>query len=234
MESLGLPREEVRQTEMKYRGLPEVRERMIHRLLERQQYGAAEFLLQESKELDAQYPGLVSEYNEELIRLYGVTKQEERLREELEFQVFQCRQQELTYVKQLKERTSPEQWPELWERLLSSESLSEDRREELLELEGLYDRLMERVAHLGSLHTLDRWESVLWPRFSEEMQAAYTQCMEERMRRASNRSQYDCVIAYLKKLRGGPEGADRKLAEQWRAAYPRRRSMLDELRKAGY
>lgn len=234
MEELGLPQEEVRQTEMQYRRLPEVRERMICRLLEQQQYGEAESLLQESKALDAKYPGRVSGYSEELIRLYGATGQEERLREELEFQVFQCWQRELTYVKQLKECTLPERWPELRERLLSSKSMSEDRREELLEMDGLYDRLMERVAYMESLHTLDRWESVLWPRFPEKMQTAYIRCIEEQMRCASSRSQYASVIAYLKKLRASPKGADKKLAEQWRAAYPRRRAMLDELRKAGY
>ena len=54
------------------------------------------------------------------------------------------------------------------------------------------------------------------------------------MRLSGNRKQYASVIAYLKKLRAYPGRLDAELAERWQAAYPRRRSMLDELQKAGY
>ena len=54
------------------------------------------------------------------------------------------------------------------------------------------------------------------------------------MRLANDRKQYAAVISYLKKLRTYPDGRDTELARRWRMAYPRRRSMLDELGKAGY
>ena len=64
--------------------------------------------------------------------------------------MFQCGQRDLTYVKKLKEQFSPDQWPGLRERLLAEKTLSGNLREELLEMEGLYGRLMDRVAALES------------------------------------------------------------------------------------
>lgn len=233
MEKLGVPWVDLQQVEREHWDLPDVRRRVIRRLLEEKRYSEAEALLRESKELDREWPGLVSAYSRELIGLYEETGQTEKLLEELRFQVFQCGQQDLTYVKKLKELLGPDQWPELRERLLAGKTLYGDLREQLLEQDGLYERLMDRVAGLRRLHSLDRWEPVLRPRFPERVQAAYYQCLDGQMRLASNRKQYAAAIAYLKKLRS-PEGMDRTLAESWRTAYPRRRSMLEELKKAGY
>ena len=234
MEELGLPQEEVQRVEREHWKLPDVRRRVISRLLEEKWYSQAEPLLRESKEMDREWPGLVSEYSQKLIGLYEETGQMEKLLEELKFQVFQCGQSDLTYVKKLRERIPPDQWPELRERLLAGKTLYGDLREELLEQEGLYDRLMDRVAALESLPTLDRWENALRPWFPERVRDAYIQCLEAQMRLASDRKQYAAIIVYLKKLQTYPGGKDIELAQRWRMAYPRRRSMLDELGKAGY
>ena len=234
MEELGVSREDLQQAEREHWALPDVRRRVISRLLEEKRYTEAETLLRESKELDREWAGLVSRYSQELIGLYEETGQAEKLLDELQFQVFQCSQHDLAYVKKLKDRISPEQWPELRERLLTGKTLYGDLQEELLEMDGLYDRLMDRVAALESLSTLDRWEKVLRPRFPERVRDAYLLCLEAQMRLASDRKQYAAVISYLKKLRTYPDGRDTQLARRWRMSYHRRRSMLDELGKAGY
>ena len=51
---------------------------------------------------------------------------------------------------------------------------------------------------------------------------------------AGSRKQYAGLIAYLKKIRTSAGHEDAELAARWRAAYPRRRSMLKELHRAGY
>lgn len=234
MEQLGLPQEEIRQAEEEHWSLPGVRARAIRRLLEDRQYERAEALLLESKELDREWPGLVCGYSEELIALYEDTRQGEKLLEELQFQVFHFSQHDLAYVRKLREHIPADQWPTLRERLLAGHTLYGDLREELLALDGLYDRLLAQVTAWESLSALDRWEAVLRPRFPDRMRDAYIQCMETQMRLSGNRKQYASVIAYLKKLRAYPGRLDAELAERWQAVYPRRRSMLDELQKAGY
>ena len=56
------------------------------------------------------------------------------------------------------------------------------------------------------------------------------------MGRANNRKAYWSVIQTLKKVRKYPDGkvVAKGLADCWRAKYPRRTSMLDELSKAGF
>lgn len=75
--------------------------------------------------------------------------QTEKLLDELQFQVFQCGQHDLAYVKKLKEQTSTSRWPELRERLLAGKTLPGDLREAFLAQEGLYARLMDRVGRSG-------------------------------------------------------------------------------------
>ena len=173
MEKLRVPETEIRQTEEAYRRLPEIRRRMLQRLLAEKRNVQAEALLRESKALDSRCPGLVSRYSKALIARYEETGQKDRLLEELQFQVFRCIQRDLTYVKKLKESAAPDQWPDLRERLLSGRTLYGGLQEALLELEGLYSRLMRRMGEEESLTALDRWEAVLRPRFPEQVQKAY-------------------------------------------------------------
>ena len=154
--------------------------------------------------------------------------------ENMEFELAARIRDRIAAINKLKERLTPGQWPELRERILAGQTLYGDLQEELLEQEGLYEQLMDRVAALESLPTLDRWEDVLRSRFPERMRDTYIQCLEAQMCLAGDRKQYAAVIAYLKKLRTYPGGRDTELARRWRTAYPRRRSMLDELGKAGY
>lgn len=53
---------------------------------------------------------------------------------------------------------------------------------------------------------------------------------------ASGRKAYQAAIKELDHLRGlpGGDGPAREVAEAWRAAYPRRRALMEELDKAGY
>ena len=235
MEALDAPPEVLRRFEQTYWHLPEIRRRAVDRLLAAGQLAQAQSLLRTSKELDIRWPGLVRQYSRQLIGLYRQTGQEEALRQELTYQVFQYRQDDLDDIRQLKELTPPEQWPVLLEQLLSSQTVY-GQREALLESEGQYERLLQAVVGAGRLEHLDRWAPVLKPRFPEVLRDAYLSCMDACMTQAGSRRQYAAVIAYLRTLADYPEGAQaaRALARRWRCSYPRRRSMLDELDRAGY
>lgn len=52
-------------------------------------------VLEESKELDKEYAGLVLKYSEQLINIYQITGQKEAYKKELVYQVFSCRQSDL-------------------------------------------------------------------------------------------------------------------------------------------
>lgn len=98
MEELGVSPEETEHFAKAFQNLHQICQRKVEKLLEADRWQEAEDLLQKSKTLDQTYPGLVNGYSRQLIALYQEHHQEEEFQEELRFQVFQCRQDNLTYL----------------------------------------------------------------------------------------------------------------------------------------
>ena len=235
MEKLSMDREEIEAYLREHREIRSIRERMINRALQESRYDDAIALLRESKEIDGKYHGYLSKDSRKLVELYRKTDRVEDLRSELMFQMEQISQDDLQYVNMLKEITPPEQWPELRERLLSLKNLSW-LRGAFLEQECLYDRLLEYVMKHGSIRIMDHFANTLKEKYPDEVLKFYLSCLRREMERASSRTEYAEQVQRLKNLEhlsGGKEAAV-KLAEEWRAAYPRRRAMIEEMQKAGF
>lgn len=121
------------------------------------------------------------------------------------------------------------------EALLAQESVSYVRKK-FLSSEGLYDRLLAQVVSGGVLEELDDWAPKLRKYLPEQVRQAYETMLQKEMGTASNRKRYATLIAHLHRLGIDADGKARAaaLADHWRQKYPRRRSMLEELEKAGY
>lgn len=234
MERLGSPRREIELYEEKYSEVSGVREQIIRRMMAEKRYSEAEALLIEGKELYSEWRGLAAEYSEQLINLYEQTEQTEKLRDELMYQVFHYPQPNLNYVKKLRTLTEPVDWPELRDKILTAGTLYNSSRERLLLEESLYDRLLALVIEQNDISAFERWAPELLPRFPEQFTEACVRCVDSIMRTSYSRNEYARTIANLKTLRAYPNRPDIQLAERWKTAYPARRAMLDELRKAGY
>ena len=235
MRRLSASREETERFMEKHYNLPAVRRRLIEEALRDERFDDAIELLRQSKEMDAKYPGLVSEYSDKLIGIFQTLDRPKKLREELLYQMENVTQRDLGYVSLLKGMTPPEEWPELRDKLLSMPKLSWVSGE-LMEQEGLYRRLLDSVLQSGSLLTLDKFFKTLTREYPDETRKFYVACLRSGMERASNRNEYaDCVkrLKKLEEIDGGKEAAAGLVAE-WRTAYPRRRAMLDELKKRGF
>jgi hypothetical protein len=235
LEALGAPQAEIDQVEKDYWHLPEIRQRAVERLLAAGEEDRAIAVLQESKERDQYYAGLVWRYSQQLIALYQERGRKAELVEELRYQLHECSQKDLTNIKLLKANLPEEAWPAVFEELLKDRNLKRNRRE-MLAWAGDYRRLLDDVLGRRELHSLDKWEEILLPRFPEEMMGAYRPLLEEAMARAGSRKEYTWVIAHLDILDRCPggEAQTRQLAALWRETYPRRSSMLEEITKAGY
>ena len=136
-------------------------------------------------------------------------------------------------LNRLKKACTPAQWVEYRERYLSGRTY---HKLELMESEGLWERLMEAVVKSENLSILDRYEAALKKRYPNEMLESYACILTKEAAAASDRKRYQELARYLKKLRSYPGGAERaaQLAEDWRARYTRRRTMMEELRDAGF
>ena len=190
-------------------------------------------LLEEGKSADCDKRGLVAEYNEWLMELYERQGQQDKLLTELEYHVFTLSSGGMEMLNRLKKVCTPEQWMEYRERYLSGQKT---HKLELMESEGLWERLMEAVTAAKSLSILNRYEAALKKRYSDELLEAYARILMKEAAVVSNRKQYQELAHYLKKIKSYPGGAERaaQLAEDWRTRYSRRRAIMEELKKAGF
>ena len=189
--------------------------------------------MEEGKSADREKRGLVAEYSEWLIDLYEQRGQRDKLIKELEYHVFVLSSGGMEMLDRLKKECTPTQWIEYRERYLSGRTY---HKLELMESEGLWERLMKAVAASKNLRTLDCFETSLKKRYPNEMLEAYACILMKEAAAASNRKRYQELMRYLKKLRSYPGGTERaaRLAEDWRAQYIRRRAMMEELQNAGF
>lgn len=235
MEKGGLSQEAIEQFENSYYDLPYIRKRLIGRAMDHKQYDEAIRLLKESKKLDAGLPGLASDYSETLMQLYEELGRRTEYRDELFYHLRTFRQDNLEIVERLKAITEPEDWPDLRDELLTWGTIK-GAFLPFLQKEGLYKGLLDEVIRSDSLWILDRYEAVLRDRYPDELRDHIVSHLTDAMRTASDRKQYAALIYRLKSLKKYPCGDEeaKKLALEWRVEYRRRRSLLDELSKAGF
>ena len=165
--------------------------------------------------------------------LYEQQGQRDKLLAELEYHIFTLSSGGMEVLNRLKNICTPAQWIEYRERYLSGRTY---HKLELMESEGLWERLVEAVTAAGRLSVLDRYEASLKKQYPDRMLEAYAHILVKEAAAVSNREHYQELARYLKKLRSYPGGTERaaQLAEDWRTQYSRRRAMMEELRNAGF
>lgn len=235
METLNAPQAEIDGVTRQFYRFPDVREYLIDRTLSEKRFEDAIALLEESKDIDKDAYRGVDRWCKRLIALYRELGREDALKKELLFFLTHCSQRDLEYVMALKELTDEDSWPEVRETLLRSPSIAAVANL-LLESEELYDRLMENIRKTGSIFALDQFTDTLLPYYPDEILAMNLDYLRREMKTANNRKHYYTLIQRLKTLKQYPCGTleAKKLADEWRTAYPRRSSMFDELKKAGF
>ena len=113
MKKLSMNPDEIERYTWEHYKIQSVRERLVEEAIQENRLEDAVKILADSKKIDAKRPGLVDEYSEKLIELYRQLNRTEELRGELMFLTGNAQQQNLRYVKMLKDITPQEQWPEL-------------------------------------------------------------------------------------------------------------------------
>ena len=233
MKKLSLPKEELDAFLERYTNYSDIRKLRVQQALEDGKMDEAIRLLEEGKSADCDKPGLVAEYSKWLMNLYGQQGQRDKLIKELEYHIFVLSSGGMEMLNRLKKVCTPAQWVEYRERYLSGRNY---HKLELMESEGLWERLMKAVVKSKNLSILDRYEAALKKRYPDEMLGAYACILTKEAAAASKRKRYQELVHYLKKLGSYPGGTEQaaRLAEDWRTRYIRRRAMMEELRNAGF
>ena len=108
------------------------------------------------------------------------------------------------------------------------------QRCELLAEEHMLMELFEQIEQTkDNIPLLDKYGFLLGHIYAEQILTTYMQYVEEIAADARNRSQYNLLISYLKRMQQYPDGTRlvRMLCLKWIEQYPTRRVMTEELRE---
>ena len=235
MEQLNYSQKDILEYRNQYRKFYEIRQLEIKEYIKKHDYDNAISVLKESKEIDKDRIKLVTEYSEQLIRIYKKLDNQDDYKEELIFYVFNCENYDISYVMELKKVCNNDEWNNYREQFLNSDN-SYVLKLELLNKERLYDRLFEEIKEKNSIYTLDKYERNLKKYLPEEVRDVYINYVNEEMCNACSRNRYKDLIKYLKKISRYPEGQRlaQEISDLWKREYKKRSAMIDELNRAGF
>ena len=235
MERLDFPEEEIREYRRRHWRFSAVRELEIQENLDNGNLDEAIRILQESKTLDKEYPGLVARYSEQLISIYETQPDKEGYKKELLYYVFECPQNNLVHIYKLKEVCTDKEWEDYREQILKNPK-NYNILYPFMEKEGMYESMLECIRKETFIYNLDKYEKVLKEKFPDQVRDIYISYLRHEAERAGNRKRYRELMKYLKKIRRYPGGKEKasEIAEIWRGMYYRRTAMMDEMRKAGF
>ncbi len=201
MKKLSLPKEELDAFLVRNTNYSDIRKLRVRQALEDGRMDEAIRLLEEGKSAGRGKRGLVEEYSKWLMDLYERQGRRDKLIAELEYHVFVLASGGMEMLNRLKKACTSAQWVEYRERYLSGRTY---HKLELMESEGLWERLMEAAVKSENLFILDRYEAALKKRYPSELLEAYACVLTKEAAAVSNRKRYQELVHYLKKTQGLP------------------------------
>ena len=233
MERMNASETEISVYRMRFWEYPFMRMQELDRLEEEKKWDEALELLCECEKMDAGETYLLDGYSRRRIRILKETGQEQAYRKALREYVFSFPQSDMTYVLELKESVSKEQWQQLLQELFQSEKARNIRRELQLS-EGMFEQMISEIELSHNPYEIKRYEKELRKVYPERVRDILIRQQDEEMKIASTRNGYAKIIQELKHLYGYPDGRKKvkEMVETWKRIFPRRSAMLDELNKA--
>ena len=232
MKKNGATNTEVDAYRNKFREYPFIRKQDLDRLEAEKQWAEALELLHECEKIDTENQYLLSEHSIRKIRILKQSGPEWMWLNALKQYIFGFPQRDLTYISELKQAVTADQWPELLQQLFQNENTRRLRRDLQLS-EGMLEQMMAEMETSRHPYELWKYEKELRKVYPERVRDLLLKQLDNQMRQASARDAYARTVQELKRLYGYPEGREKaaELAKGWRRDFPRRSAMLDELKK---
>ena len=240
MQEIGTPEKEIIEFRKQYWHLPEIRK------IEMQEYETAGnlkeliMLLEVSKEIDKEYPGLVKEYSEKLIKCYNDDGWYQKAKEELFTFITVYSPANVNAFIQLRNSTAEEIWVNKREEIFNVLLKKRYDIKPLLAEEKLIDRLFEtiqdevnngRILTGFIVSTIIKYEQYLRPKYDSELLEIYRKAIMKMAERAGGRGLYRDVVDTMKMMLSYPNGKEtaEELMQHFRLYYSNRPAMMDEL-----
>lgn len=186
-------------------------------------------ILEESLELDKNFPGLISEYRRLLKELYKKHGNQELYRKYL-YQLV-TGNANLEDFRELKSVYSHNEWLILREKIFSE--ISPYNAAVFYQEEGLYERLMKYVTNQPNIYELKKYEKILAQHYPEQVLTKYHDYLMKSAQNTADRKTYQewaNILCHMNTVKGGSECV-RKIIEEWHHLYPRRKAMMQEIDK---
>ena len=170
-------------------------------------------------------------YEKQKKDIYQVMKDEEHYREQLWKLVEGYSPVDMELYRELRGLYDEESWSELRERIISSIRDFQSRND-LLEEEKLYDRLLASVLQSPGLYTLRKYDDVLGKLYPVQILEKYRDQLNQMAAMSSNREKYRELAGWLKHLKqfDGGDQVVLEILDDWRTCYKRRPAMMEELK----
>ena len=240
MEEFKHPSREIEAFKRSYWQLPAVREARMRELELSGESDKLILLLEESKNMDWESPGLVSKYSRMLINCYKKGNDRNRAITELFAFVTIYSRGNLDAFIELKQYYNETEWPHKREEIFDALISSRTDIVPLLAAEGLKGRLYESLSTKWTnnkgyakfiLAEIRRYERFLQPEYNEELLGFYEKLIDETAAFAGGRKHYQELVSFIRAMLPYPGGEERveKMLADWRFRYANRPAMQEEL-----
>ncbi|MBZ0298280.1 MAG: hypothetical protein K8J31_00980 [Anaerolineae bacterium] len=213
------------------------RQELIQIYIEQEQYAAARKLCLDAITLyKAQWPGLVTQYQNWLLEIARKENDAETVIQFAELLLLEGREFD-PYYSTLKAFVKPDEWPAFRQKLIHTIEKEVPAWSQVYLLGELYRHeqmwpALLRLAQRSGLETIEHYKEELHQHYPDEMCDLYEKIVLRGMEHASGRDQYLKLSLVLRRMvdLGEPERVS-EIIELLKASYPRRRAMIEELDK---
>ena len=184
------------------------------------------------QDTERQYPGLVNEWFNWLLKVAEKEENVEDIREYARLLFFETCNFE--YYEKLKKTHSKSNWPDQVEKLLGhlQQRASFSTLAEIFIREKEWQKLLDLVRGQTSFRTLETYHKYLAPHFPKELVEMYEKTSKELLAQSMGRAAYQDVCQMLRRMKKlGASDRVRQLIKEFSEQYKKRRALLEELER---
>jgi hypothetical protein len=216
---------------------PKLRRAAIKNAIENKQYDNARSLAEDGiKQHREKWPGLVSEWNEWLLKTAQAEGNTEEIIEYARLLFIDRFRDEQDHYALMQRYVHPDQWAEFVEALIRDLTVTKGPGDSQIAAiyikEGMSQRLLELVKQSPSFYQLDAYEKYLRKDYASELAEMYAEAVIEYLNESYNvgRKHYQNACRYIRRIKklGLPQRAESVIVTL-RAKYPQRKALLEEL-----
>ncbi|MGQ9847779.1 MAG: hypothetical protein ACUVQP_09835 [Bacteroidales bacterium] len=210
----------------------------IQKALEKKNYEKAISFARDGINYDLKdYPGLVKEWYDWLLKIAQAQNDSERIIEYARMLLIDNFRNEQDYYQILKQHVKPENWTAFIEDVIQDITTKKrwvdtDLIASIFIKEEWWDRLLELVKKIPNLNTIDYYEKYLSKHYTNEIVELYANAILKYMKNSIGREHYQNACRYIRKIiKLGARDKANEIISILRTEYPKRKALLEELDK---